>query len=351
MPDMSATPERLTLHRPPGGWRPCLHKGRTLAPGLLLCGVVGMAAAFIEMRWGGPRVLYALLIGMAFHEFSSATRQRPGVDFGAQTLLRLGIGLLGTRIVLHDLAGLGWPVIALIGATVASTLGCVAGCARLAGMPWRVGLIAGGATAICGASAALAIAATLPRDRLNEHRTLTIVVCATTLSTLAMLSYPLLCTWLQLPPLLAGLVLGGSIHDVAQVAVAGYAMGTQAGDTAIVVKLVRVAMLSIVVLSISVCMRWHVVSRPAACPAAPPGPNGTSGAAPPLVPWFMQLFVLLALLQTLHWLPATAAHALADLSQVCLALSAAALGVAGYVRRRLTPRAPASDRDGSVAAD
>lgn len=315
-----------TQRRHPGGarWRPRLEQASTLAPGLLLCGVVGMAAAFIELRWGGPRVLYALLMGMAFHEFSGAARQQPGVDFAAQTLLRLGIGLLGARIALHDVATLGWPVIALLASAVASTMACVTLAARLTGMPWRIGLIAGGATAICGASAALAIAAALPRDRQSDQRTLTIVVCATTLSTLAMLGYPLLCAWMALPPRLSGLVLGGSIHDVAQVAVAGYAMGRDEGDTAIVVKLMRVSMLTVVVMAVSAGWRRHAR-------AALPADVRAGQAAPAWIPWFMQLFLALAVLRSLNWLPVAPGLALSDLSQSCLAVAAAGLGMRSSV--------------------
>jgi len=136
-------------------------------------------------------MLFALIIGMAFHEFSAAPRQQPGVDLAAQTLLRLGIGLLGARITLGQLTALGAPSATLIVLAVASTLALVAAIVRLARLPWHVGLIAGGATAICGASAALAIAAVLPRDKQTEGHTVAIVVAATTLSTVAMLSYPL----------------------------------------------------------------------------------------------------------------------------------------------------------------
>lgn len=321
---MSASkPQRdMSLPNPPVlSWPAFKHQGRSLAPGLMLCGVIGMAAAFVEMRWGGPRVLYALLMGMAFHELSGTSRHGAGVSFSAQTLLRLGIGLLGARITLHQMASLGWPTVALILAAVASTIVCVALVVKGLGMPWRIGLIAGGATAICGASAALAIAAVVPRDRLTEQRTLAIVVCATTLSTMAMLSYPLLCNWLALRPYQSGLMLGGSIHDVAQVMVAGYTMSRDVGDIAIIVKLLRVSLLAVVVLLVSALLRWHQATHPLS--AARPHQK----VKPSWVPWFMRLFIGLAALQSLQWLPPATGRLLSDLSQSCLALSAAALGM------------------------
>lgn len=313
----------MSTHHPAAlTWPARWHHSRTLLPGVLLCVVIGMAAAFVEMRWGGPRVLYALLMGMAFHELSHIPRHSAGVGFSAQTLLRLGIGLLGARITLHQMASLGWPTVLLILAAVLSTILCVSAIVKGLGMPWRIGLIAGGATAICGASAALAIAAIMPRDKLTEQRTLAIVVCATTLSTVAMLSYPLLCAWLGLQPAISGLVLGGSIHDVAQVMVAGYTMGRDVGDVAIVIKLLRVSLLAVVVLGISSAWRWRCRHQTSTL---------AQEALPSWVPWFMQLFMALAVLQSMQWLPEAVGRMLSDLSQSCLAVSAAALGMRSSV--------------------
>jgi len=288
-------------------WRTRLAGAWARVPGLLLCGVIALAAAFIHHRWGGPPVLYALLLGMAFHEFSTAERQRPGVDFAAQGLLRLGIGLLGARIGADQVGALGGWSLALVALALGSTLIVVASLVRLAGQPWRVGWIAGGATAICGASAALAIAAIWPRDRDTESRTIAVVVCATALSTASMIGYPVVCGALALPPLVSALFLGGSIHDVAQVAVAGYALGPVTGDLAMVVKLTRVALLTAVVLLIASFSRSQ-------------GPRLH-------VPWFLVVFGVLMCLQSLHALPAPAGRALGELSQACLVTAAAALGM------------------------
>lgn len=297
--------------------RPRRHWMR-LWPGLVLCAIIGMAAAYVETRWGGPKVLYALLLGMAFHELSDSPRQHAGVAFGAQTVLRLGIGFLGARITLHEVAALGWPTVALIMGGVFSTVLCVALMSRGLSLPWRIGIIAGGATAICGASAAMALSAVLARDRLTEQRTLAIVVCATTLSTVAMLGYPLLCSWWGLPPFQASLLVGGGIHDVGQVAVAGYALGPHIGDLAVVVKLLRVAMLALVVAAVSLWMRWRPTAQ------ASPTSRDPQGS---WLPWFMRIFVALALLRSIGWLPQIALQGLSDLSQCCLAVAAAAMGM------------------------
>ena len=54
------------------------------------------------------------------------------------------------------------------------------------------GLLSGGATAICGASAALALAAALPTHPQKERATLFTVIGVSALSTLAMIVYPMM---------------------------------------------------------------------------------------------------------------------------------------------------------------
>ena len=107
----------------------------------------------------------------------------------------------------------------------------------------KFGLLSGGATAICGASAAMAISAALPHHPLKERATLFTIIGVSTLSTIAMMLYPAIAKLIGLDDLHAGIFIGATIHDVAQVVGAGYAISPEAGDTATVVKLMRVAML------------------------------------------------------------------------------------------------------------
>lgn len=296
---------------------------RRVWPGLATCVLIALAASFVATLHQGPPMLYALLFGTAFHYQSLEDRTAPGVDFSSRTLLRLGVGLLGARITLEQIGGLGWVTAGVVLLAVASTLVCGWALARLLRLPWTLGLLAGGATAICGASAALAIAAVLPRrdgHEPPERQALIVVVMATLLSTVAMVLYPVIARRLALPPSLAGLFIGGSIHDVAQVVVAGYAISPAAGDAASVVKLLRVSLLAVVVLGVSLACR----DRSGAASAGPARPQLSRVAG--LVPGFLWLFAALAALNSLGLL-APVQEALNGASRVCLMLGVAGLGM------------------------
>ena len=111
--------------------------------------------------------------------------------------------------------------------------------ARRLGLKPLFGVLSGGAVAICGASAALAIASVLPRNDTRERDTILTVVSVTALSTLAMILYPVFATSIGLDHKQAGIFIGGTIHDVAQVVGAGYTISNETGDIATYVKLLQ----------------------------------------------------------------------------------------------------------------
>lgn len=288
-------------------------------PGTLLSAVIALAATFVSTLHGGPQLLYALLMGVCFNYLSHESRTRPGIELCSRTLLRLGVGLLGARITAAQIVGLGWTTALTVVAAVATTIALGVWLARRMGMSSSQGVLAGGATAICGASAALAISAVLPRDKEHERFTLLVVVCVTALSTLAMILYPLVARALHLDPQLAGLFIGGTIHDVAQVVGAGYMLGQETGDYATIVKLFRVAMLSLVVIVVSASFRKSAQAGADAHAA------GTRKAS--LVPWFLYLFIAMVVINSLGAVPPQAQDALGQLSRGCLVMAIAALGM------------------------
>ncbi|TFW06157.1 putative sulfate exporter family transporter [Oxalobacteraceae bacterium OM1] len=286
---------------------------RGLWPGMAIAAVIALAATFVSTTYGGPQLLYALFFGIAFHFLSTDERCRPGIEFCARTLLRTGVALLGARITFAKIASLGVAPIAIVIAAVASTtlLGWLLG--RKLGRPTTEGIISGGAVAICGASAALAISAVLPQTKENERFTLFTVVGVTGMSTIAMVTYPLIARLVGLNADGAGIFLGGTIHDVAQVVGAGYLLSAHTGDVATFVKLTRVACLVPVVLLLSILFRTH---------------NGTTEIdAPPLVPRFLIGFAWLLTVNSFGFIPAAAGEFINGASRACLVAAIAALGV------------------------
>jgi uncharacterized integral membrane protein (TIGR00698 family) len=293
-------------------------RGRTLFPGVLASVVVAAAATFLSQHYGAPVMLFALLLGLAMNFLSGDGPCAPGIEFTARQVLRIGVALLGLRITLAQIAELGVAPVGIVIVSVALTIGLSMLAARAMGFNTLFGLLSGGATAICGASAAMALAAALPAHPQKERATLFTVVGVSALSTLAMIAYPMLARAFGLDERAAGIFIGGTIHDVAQVVGAGYSLSHQTGDVATFVKLLRVAMLlPVIVFAVLLTQRR----------AAQQGSEAAAGPRPPLLPGFVVGFALLVGLASTGWLPPAVTAFGNDVSRWCLVAAIAAIGM------------------------
>lgn len=286
---------------------------RELMPGFIVSAVVAAAACFLSEHYGAPVMLFALLLGMGLNFLADDTKCKAGIEFTARTVLRIGIALLGMRITLSQITALGWQPIALVLTLVAVTITVSIVVAKMLGFERSFGMLTGGATAICGASAALALSAALPNHPQKEKATLFTVIGVSALSTLAMIVYPMIANWLEFSPQLAGVFLGATIHDVAQVVGAGYSMSTETGDTATVVKLMRVAMLLPVIICAAMFTRMQGAE--------------TGGERPPLLPWFAVGFLILACINSTGWVPTIVQGGVNEMSRWALIIAISALGM------------------------
>ena len=294
---------------------------KALAPGIGVAAMAGLAAAFLSEHYGGPVMLFALLLGLPFFFLSQEGPCVEGIQFSSRTILRLGVALLGARITADQVVSLGaGPVILVIVAITITVLSGVV-LAHFLGLKRQFGLLSGGAVAICGASAALALSAVMPKSEEHERNTILTVVAVTTLSTVAMVLYPLITDGMQFSDRLAGIFLGGTIHDVAQVVGAGYTISNEAGDTSTIVKLFRVAMLLPVVLIFTVIFRRET--------------SGTDNSRPPLLPAFLIAFAILVAVNSFGIIPKVATDFLSDASRWCLVTAIAALGMKTSFRQLL----------------
>ncbi|MEO1406320.1 MAG: putative sulfate exporter family transporter, partial [Pseudomonadota bacterium] len=282
-------------------------------PGLLLATTIAMAAMLVNERYGGPVMLYALLLGIAFSFLSDHSRLAPGINFTARQVLRVGVALLGVRITMGDVASLGLPTVALVVSGIAITIGIGSWIGRAFGLKADHAILSAGAVAICGASAALAISAVLPRNKTSECNTILTVIGVTALSTIAMVIYPFIAGAMDLSDREAGIFIGATIHDVAQVVGAGYTISDEAGDTATIVKLMRVACLVPVICFIGLMMRGEGDQK--AHPAAP------------LLPMFLIAFVALMVINSAGLVPMAVQSGLSEASRWALIAAVAALGV------------------------
>ncbi len=287
--------------------------------GVLSSVVIGIAAMFISSTYGGPTVLYALLLGMAFHFISEDNRAIAGIELCAKNFLRLGVALLGARITAEELSQLSVGSVTVLVTGVFATVAFSMLLNRFIKWPRAEGALAGASVAICGASAAAALALVIDKKALREQALLAIIVTVTALSTISMIVYPLLCELMNFAGSKAGLLLGGTIHDVAQVVGAGAMLGNDALQTATMTKMLRVAML------IPMMFVFTALFAPKAENGQAQAPKTVNPFAQ--IPLFLIGFVVLAVLNVVGFIPTAASDMLAQASQLLILVAMGALGI------------------------
>ena len=267
-------------------------------------------------------MLMALLLGIALNFLGEEGPSVRGISFAAKPVLRIGIALLGARISMDMVVMLGLEAIGIVVAGVVLTIlfGLLVG--QILKRDWPFAVLTGGAVAICGASAAIALAAVLPKNEDSERNLIFTVLGVTVLSTLAMIIYPLLAQFMGMDDTTAGLFLGATIHDVAQVVGAGFSISDDTGEISTVVKLIRVALLAPVVLCLSLFLRARLSHH-------------NTAKRPPLVPAFVAGFLVLATLNSLSLISPVIIETLGVVSRWALLSAIAAVGMKTSLKKIL----------------
>jgi uncharacterized integral membrane protein (TIGR00698 family) len=286
-------------------------------PGLLVAGLIAAIATLAARRLHWPDMLVALGLGLLLAQTLRGARWTPGFTFAARTVLRAGIALLGLRVTLAQLATLGWPTLVTVIVAILSVFAAAWALARTLRLPAGFAAIAATSVAICGVSAALAAAAVLPQRAQLRDAALFVCVAVSLIGTIAMIVYPTLTELAGWDVAASAVFLGASIHEVAQVVGASFALSPEHGELATLTKLLRVAFLAPVVLA----LRWWSVRH---------GGTATSDPAAARVetfPAFLMVFIALVVIGGMVRWPQALLDVAAVVSRGCLLTAVAALGL------------------------
>jgi len=290
--------------------------------GVMLCSLVAVIATMVATRYQAPIMLFALLLGLSLHSFYRNKNIQTGVNYCSRELLRFCVGLLGVRIAFADIVSLGIapPLIVMVSMGLTILFGALF--ARVLALPKAFGVLSGGAVAVCGVSAAAAIATVLPKDKSQEKYFAMTVIGITTFSTLSMIFYPIVASYLGFSDQLAGVFIGGAIHDVAQVVGAGYTISPEAGDVATYIKLLRVALLMPIVMMVFFAYKEK--------------DSKMSGGVSAFIPGFLIMFFILAFLKNVGLLPVWLIEVIRALSSNLLVVAIAAIGIKTSLKQVLS---------------
>ena len=271
----------------------------------------------------------AILIGMILGNTvytNFAERLNKGVCFAKGQILRLAIMFYGFKLTLTQVASVGLPAVMSDALVLTSTflltywIGI-----KLLKVDRETTILIGSGASICGAAAVIAAN---PIVKAEAHKVTIAVATVVVFGTIAMILYPFLyhLGWLQ-PWLSAqdyGVYTGSTIHEVAQVVVAGNTVSADVGDTAVVTKMIRVMMLApfLLVLSFALIKGNNENGETA---------SFISRVKQVKVPWFAFIFILIVLLHT--WIPMSVGfeHSMVLFDDMLLTMAMFALGLTTHI--------------------
>lgn len=271
----------------------------------------------------------AILLGMVLGNTvypNLAERLSVGVAFAKGQILRLAIMFYGFKLTLTQVSSVGLSAVMSDALVLTSTFLLT----YWIGTRWlkvdkQTTLLIGSGASICGAAAVIAAE---PVVKAEAHKVTIAVATVVVFGTVAMLLYPFLyhLGWLQ-PWLNAqqyGIYTGSTIHEVAQVVVAGNAVSPEVGDTAVVTKMIRVMMLAPFLLILSFALTKGSSDNGKK-------PSFMNRVQQVKVPWFAFIFIAIVLLHT--WVPMTASfeRRMVMLDDVLLTMAMFALGLTTHL--------------------
>ncbi|WP_443077629.1 YeiH family protein [Streptomyces sp. SP17BM10] len=304
------------------------------APGLLLA-AAGVAAALAVHAAvpAVPKLTAAVVLGMAAAHLPGLRPvvrgvARPGLSTAGKRLMRLGIVLLGLKLSLGDVLGLGWVTVLMVLAVVAATFGGTLWLGRRLGLPGDQPLLVATGYSICGASAIGAVSQASGSD---EEDVAASVALVTLCGTLAIAVLPLLQHPLGLGEVEFGRWVGASVHDVGQVVATAQTGGPGALREAVLVKLMRVVLLAPLVAAVAVAVRRRQRWDKENIGGATAKESVKSGSRPPIVPLFVAGFLAMIVLRTTGALPERALTLAGDAQELLLAAALFGLGSAVHL--------------------
>ncbi|AZI58233.1 putative sulfate exporter family transporter [Nakamurella antarctica] len=311
-----STPSAKKLHNSLPRWLPGLAASGVAA--LLAWGIHRLVPAI-------PLLTAAVALGILVAQLPQARSPlsgilAPGLSLSAKRLMRLGVVLLGLKLSVVDIFGLGWVSITCVIGVVLITFGATWWLGRIFRLPGHQPLLIATGFAICGASAIGAMSGVV---KAKDEETATPVALVTLCGTLAIAVLPALWHPLGLTADEFGHWVGAGVHDVGQVVATAQIAGTSALAIAIVVKLTRVLMLAPMVSLAAIVVRRSTTSN-------------THSQRMPIMPLFVAGFLVAVLIRTFIPLPELALHIADAVQTALLAMALFGLGTAVRLKQLVT---------------
>lgn len=289
--------------------------------GILLSIAIGLIAYFSSDFFGAAlgSILLALLLGMLIGNVVVLPPSfQSGIAFTSGKLLELSILFLAFSINYKNIAKLGSISFTIIAVIVFLMLCITYYLANRVKCPTASGWLIGFGTSICGSSAIAALAPSITKNKDDVAISMAVV---NLFGSIGMIVLPFVLRSFEFSTAQMGLLIGGGLHSVGNVAGAGYAINNDVGIAAITIKLARVALLSPALVFFN-----YLVNRK----------NVSNWKEHFRLPWYLWSFILITIIISFVNLPDAFLHAMDTTGKMILTIAMAAIGLKVSFRQLFT---------------
>ena len=291
------------------------------ALGIAIClAVAGVSVLLEELIPGGilGASIIALFAGTIINSFFHPKWIKPALKFTSKKILKVAIILLGASLSINTIMSVGKMTFFVMIFTFAVCFGLGYFVRKIFGLNWKLGNLISAGTGICGGSAIAAIAPVIDAD----DKDIAFAMSSTFLFDMVMIAlYPLMGRLLGMSDIAFGIWAGTSVNDTASVVASGYAFSEIAGDFATMVKLTRtIAIIPTVLVFAYVGTRIKQKELKAAS-------NGQKVSLVKIIPWFIGGFLLMAVLNSVGFIPAAVGGVIKSTSKFLMVTALAAIGL------------------------
>ncbi|QEN06559.1 putative sulfate exporter family transporter [Oceanispirochaeta crateris] len=283
-----------------------------LLPGIIICALLGTIAWTLGLFLPLGAVTFSILLGMLLaNTFKISSRATPGISFSEKKILPVAIALLGFSLNYNVLLSFGVLPLILIFLGIPFTILTALIWGKLFGIEKEQALLIGVGNGVCGSSAIVAVQGVVKTNEKNVGMSVAII---NLLGTAGIFILPFL---LSLTPLFSqqikGMIIGNTLQAVGQVTAAGFSLGNDTGQVAVIVKMGRILLISPVVLIVQFIRNPKAASLEKKTRAK--------------VPLYILVFILFSAINTAGFLPESMTEALQFSGEVLLITAMAGIGM------------------------
>lgn len=289
--------------------------------GIAICFAVAALSVFLEELIPGGLLgasIIALFSGTIINSFFHPDWIKPALKFTSKRILKVAIILLGASLSINTIMSVGKMTFFVMIFTFAMCFGGGYFVRKIFGLNWKLSNLISAGTGICGGSAIAAIAPAIDA----EDKDIAFAMSSTFLFDMVMVAlYPIMGKALGMTDIAYGIWAGTSVNDTASVVASGYAFSEIAGDFATMVKLTRtIAIIPTVLVFAYIGTRLKQKELKTAN-------NGQKVNIVKTIPWFIGGFLLLAVLNSVGFIPTAVSGIMKGGSKFLMVTALAAIGL------------------------